>query len=581
MSKLTKARHIFPRNIKIKLIILLAGIIIGAQIETLTLSVIQPFILVLTDPSVIYTNRYLSYLYNILGFGNAASFLSFLGICIATVYSLRGFYFYLFTRIQNRFIARNTVWFSNRILAQTLKQSYLYHVNHNVAELHRAVIKNVERLFALVRNILSMLADGFMSVFILAFLLNASPSMTLVVMFLASICIIVYFRIFRKIIKSGGEEEARGLVAINKSVLQTLHGIKEIKIMRKEAYFTGRFKNVSYHTVKNRERIYTLRQLPKLFIESLCFSGAFIIISVAVAAGVDMQELVPQLGMFVLAAFRLLPAISRLTTSIMQIIRLSSSIDQVFNGLFELDKEYSAPLREPNITVDSHDITVTNVTFGYPNMRNRKPVLKDVSFAIPKNTSIAFIGPSGAGKSTLIDILLGILIPQEGGVYFNGKSIHHNFNEWAKNIGYIPQTIYLLDETILENVAFGVDKGKIDEEKVWHALEQAQLKEYVLSLPKGLQTTVGDRGIRLSGGQRQRIGIARALYNDPPILVLDEATAALDNKTEKKVMQAIKGLQGSKTVVIVTHRLSTVAHCDVVYEVSGRTVKAVRSTLPL
>lgn len=214
-------------------------------------------------------------------------------------------------------------------------------------------------------------------------------------------------------------------------------------------------------------------------------------------------------------------------------------------------------------------------------MRNRKPVLKDVSFAIPKNTSIAFIGPSGAGKSTLIDILLGILIPQEGGVYFNGKSIHHNFNEWAKNIGYIPQTIYLLDETILENVAFGVDKGKIDEEKVWHALEQAQLKEYVLSLPKGLQTTVGDRGIRLSGGQRQRIGIARALYNDPPILVLDEATAALDNKTEKKVMQAIKGLQGSKTVVIVTHRLSTVAHCDVVYEVSGRTVKAVRSTLPL
>jgi len=427
----------------------------------------------------------------------------------------------------------------------------------------------------MVSSVILLLSDGFMSLFMLAFLMVTSFSMTLVVLFLASICIIAYFRIFKSRIQASGEDEAKGIVMINKSLLQALHGIKEIKITQRESYFINRFKTIRINTIKLAERILTLRQLPKLFIESLCFSGAFLVVALIIMSGVDLQALVPQLGIFMLAAFKLLPAISRLVNNVTQFLRQKPAIDLVYNKLFESDEEFSQLLLpEPEIQVVSNDIIVTNVKFKY--VGARRQILKNVSLVIPCNKSVAIIGPSGAGKSTLVDIILGILPPSGGSVAFKGKSVHHNFSSWAKNVGYIPQVIYLLDETLLENIAFGVDKSNIDEKKVWRALEQAQLKDFVKSLPDGLQTKVGERGARLSGGQRQRIGIARALYDDPDILVLDEATSALDNDTEKAVMDAIRGLHGSKTMIIVAHRLSTIEHCDIVYRVDKRTVTQIR-----
>jgi len=570
MSRFTKARHIFPRHVKIKLVLLLVGIIVGAQIETLTLSLIQPFIWVLTDPDIIYSNQLINFVYRLFRFSGFTPFLAFLAIIISVIYALRGLYFYFFNRIQNRFIARNTVAFSNMALSRTLRQSYLYHVNHNIVQLQRIVTRNVERLFNLVSSIMSLLVDGFMSLFILIFLLMSSLSMTMVVLFFASICIFVYFKLYKNKIKSSGEEEEKGQVQINKSVIQALSGIKEIKIMCREDYFTKKFESVSYNTVKTRERVQSLRQLPKLFIESLCFSGAFIVVAGTILGGIDLQALIPQLGLFVLAGFKLLPAISRLVANITMILRLLPSIDQIYEALFKLDSKYSQVQPEPSNTIVSQDIIVSNVTFNYPEIR--KPVLEDISLVIPRNKSVAFVGTSGAGKTTLVDIILGILAPQQGSVVCNGKSVHHHFDDWAKNIGYIPQVIYLLDETIMENVAFGVEKSRIDEAKVWSALEKAQLKEFIHSLPMGLQTTVGDRGVRLSGGQRQRIGIARALYNDPSILVLDEATSSLDNETESAVMDAINSLKGHKTMIIVAHRTSTIEHCDIVYRVKKKKI---------
>ena len=244
------------------------------------------------------------------------------------------------------------------------------------------------------------------------------------------------------------------------------------------------------------------------------------------------------------------------------------SVDAVYKSLFEEADEHAKPLE--NITVPAakgNEIQVCGVTYQYPGMA--APVLEGASFAIPEKSSVAFVGPSGAGKTTLADLILGVLVPAVGGVFFKGRSIHHDFESWSKNVGYIPQQIYLLDESIIENVAFGIDRENIDENKVWRALEQAQLAEFVKSLPQGGETIVGDRGIRLSGGQRQRVGIARALYEDPPILVLDEATSSLDNETEKAVMEAVMGFQGNKTMIIVAHRLSTIERCDVVYRVEN------------
>jgi len=278
-----------------------------------------------------------------------------------------------------------------------------------------------------------------------------------------------------------------------------------------------------------------------------------------------------------LAAFKLLPAISRLVNNITQLIRLAPSVDQVFTGLYEQEEIYGVLPDEPENVLNTKDITVSNLTFRYP--KSKGNILKRINMIIPQNRSIGIVGASGAGKSTLVDIILGILPPQEGYVSFDGKSIHHHFNAWSKHVGYIPQVIYLLDDTILENVAFGVDKKYVKEDKVWAALEQAQAREFVEDLPDGLHTTVGDRGVRLSGGQRQRIGIARALYNNPSILVLDEATSSLDNETESAVMDAIHNLKGRKTLIIVAHRLSTIERCDILYEVANRAVKRIRGEL--
>jgi ABC-type multidrug transport system fused ATPase/permease subunit len=377
-------------------------------------------------------------------------------------------------------------------------------------------------------------------------------------------------KVFRKHIGATGKKHRTSHVGMTKSVNQALGGIKEVKILRREDYFQKRFLMFSNVFIYAITRFQTLNTVPKLLVESVCFGGAFIIMGLFILGGADISGLVPQLSLFVLAAFRLLPAVYRQVSLVNQLIFLKPAVEAVCKSMFDEDALYAAPINSSETAEDNSDITIRGLTFGYP--RSNEPVLEEVSFIIPHRKSVAFVGSSGAGKTTLADLILGVLTPNKGGIYYEGKSIHHHFERWSGNVGYIPQQIYLLDETIRENVAFGIDSEVVDETKVWRALEQAQLKEFVKSLPNGLETIVGDRGIRLSGGQRQRIGIARAMYVDPPILVLDEATSSLDNDTEQAVMEAVMGFKGNKTMVIIAHRLSTIQHCDVVYRVENKNV---------
>jgi len=571
MDLFYKLRCVLSRSVKIKLVLLVIGIIIGAQIETLTLSAIQPFVFVLTDPSIIYTNRMLYFIYNLFGFTDAIFFMAFLATAIAMIYVFRGLYVYFFNLIKNRFLATNTAILSNLLLINLLKQPYIYHKNRNSVKVQQYVIRTAERMYGCIGNMLSLLVDAFMSIFILVFLMASSFSMTMVVLSFAMVCIIVYFKIFKARIRSSGDEEAKGMVEINKSALQAIHGVKEIKVARRESFFTNKFKAIRVETVKFRVKMQTITQLPKLFIESLCFSGAFLVVAGVILAGVDIQALIPLLGVFMLAAFKLLPAISRMLENFTMIMRHLSSVSSVYKILTAENNYLQLP--EPTITTISRDIIVSKITFKYPDAR--KPVLRNVSLTIPFNKTVGFVGQSGAGKSTLIDIILGMLSPQTGSVIFNGESVHHKTSSWTKHIGYVPQSIYLLDETFLENVAFGIEKDKIDENKIWRALEQAQLYEFVKSLPEGLYTNIGEQGSKLSGGQRQRIGIARALYENPSILILDEATSALDSDTENEIMDAMISLHGRKTLIIVAHRSNTIKHCDIVYEVkNGKVVLA-------
>jgi ABC-type multidrug transport system fused ATPase/permease subunit len=383
-------------------------------------------------------------------------------------------------------------------------------------------------------------------------------------------------KVYRKKIRVAGEKFRASQIGMTKSVNQALGGIKEVKVLQREGYFQRRFVKFSDLFVRAFTQFTVLNSIPKLLIESVCFGGAFILLGLFIFMGSDITGLVPQLSMFVLAAFRLLPAIYKQVGQINQIIYLRPAVDAVYKSLFDDDTLCVLQLPEnKGLKLKSNrDIIVQGLTFGYP--RSDRMVLENVNLTIPHRKSVAFIGPSGAGKTTLADLILGVIFPQQGGVYYEGNSIHHNFGEWSKNIGYIPQHVYIMDETIRENVAFGIDLENVDDAKVWQALGQAQLKHFVESLPEGLDTDIGDRGIRLSGGQRQRIGIARTMYEAPPILVLDEATSSLDNETEKAVMDAIEIFKGEKTMIIIAHRLSTIEHCDIIYRVEDKKVIKVK-----
>jgi ABC-type multidrug transport system fused ATPase/permease subunit len=572
METLKKLNKIFSKKTKFKLLILLVAIIIGGFLEMLVLSLLSPFISVLLDSSIVYENPYISWVYNLLGFTNINSFLALLAFILAFIYIFRGVYFLVLSRVKIYFVARRQAELSQILLSKTLGFSYLYHTGKNVAELMRIIGGDVVTMFSMINSILLMLSDYFMMLFILVFLLILSPIMTLCVLGLSLACVLIYFKAFKGKIRSTGEINRTAGIRKSKSVLQALGGIKDIKVLRRENHFKKVFKKCNDLFIKTSTQYQFINAIPKFSIEIVCFGGAFILLGFFILGGANITDIVPQLSLFVLAAFRLLPAVSRQVSYLNTIIHNRPSVDAVYHSLFE-ENDISATL-PPEESIDandtSRDIVIRNLSFRYP--RITEPVLENLSFSIPAMKSVAFIGPSGVGKTTLVDIILGLLNPDTGGVFYEGKSIHHNLNEWGKNIGYIPQQIYLLDESIMENVAFGIDSDKIDEKKVWRALEQAQLKDFVKSLPEGVNTFIGDRGVRLSGGQRQRVGIARAMYENPSILVLDEATSSLDNETERAVMDAVMGFHGNKTLIIVAHRLSTIEHCDIVYKVENQTV---------
>ena len=302
-----------------------------------------------------------------------------------------------------------------------------------------------------------------------------------------------------------------------------------------------------------------------------CVTGLLIVVVIRLLCGVELDNFIPTLSVFAIAAFRMLPSFNRITNNMNTVMFNRTAVDRIYSDLKQSEQYLGEKCLKTTAEVDfQKEISVEGLVFTYP--KADKPVLNKVSLKIPKNTSVAFIGPSGAGKTTLADLVLGVLEPQCGKILVDGKNIQSGMDSWHKKLGYIPQSIYIMDDTLRNNVAFGVLEEDIDDVKVWKALEEAQLKDFVGTLEDGLDTNIGEGGMRLSGGQRQRIGIARVLYNDPQVLVLDEATSALDTETESAVMEAIENFNGKKTMIIIAHRLSTVKNCNIVYKVDDHNV---------
>ena len=549
---------------------------LGSLLEMAAFALISPLIAVLLDENAVYTDPFIGILYRWLGISELSDFLAFLAFALGGLYLIRGIYVYVISHYRFRFIAGKQMALATALLDKFMSFSYLYHTKQNMAHVQQTITQDVNFFFTMINMLIALFGYASMAGLMFVFLMIVSPVMTVLTVILTAICGLIYLKGVKSLVKKAGEETRTSNIAMLKTVNQALGGIKEVKVLKREPYFLKTFKKASYFFARATAKNNAVNVLPQLIIETVIFGGAFLILAMFILMGADIQDLVPQLSLFVLAAFRLLPNISRMINAYNTFLYYRPSVNAIYDSLTQEDivSVVSPQQCKDGKALSANDIVIENLTFRYPD--TPADVLVNVDLRIQANTFVAFIGPSGSGKSTLIDIILGAIQPDKGGVYFQGSSVHANHPTWNGSVGYIPQQIYLLDESIAENIAFGIDKNEIDQDKLKMALERAQLKTFVDNLEHGIDTIVGDRGVRLSGGQRQRIGIARALYLDPPILVLDEATSALDNETEQAVMEAIEHLQGEKTLIVIAHRLSTIEKSDTIYRVEGGRVTVER-----
>lgn len=570
MDVIRKLNYIFDAKQKRQIFWLFIVICIGSGLELMGVSVILPVIDGIMDPDKMLEEPIYRWIYDTLHFSSLAPLILLLLISMILVYVIKNAFLIFMYNSQYKFIFENQRVLADRMVKCYMSQPYLFHVSKSSAELLRNINKDTGDFFGALQAGIKLLTELMVCLVLGVYLLIMDKTITISVVALLGIMLFLSMKVYKKYLLIMGDRNRYYEMTLNKWVQQAFGGIKEAKILNKEQFFYNKYDEAYRGHAKSEYSYHTLITIPKPMIETICICGMLGAIAIKFWRGANITYFVPIISIFAIAAFRLLPSFNRITEYMGTIMYQKSAINSIYNDLKEVDelnkiKNQNQKKVHP-LTFDTA-VRMEDLSFRYP--RAEKDVISHLNLTIEKKSSVAFIGQSGAGKTTLADILLGLLEPTAGTVTVDGTNIFDNLNGWHKIIGYIPQNIYLMDDTIRNNIAYGEDEGSIDEERVEYAVEQAQLSELIGELEEGLDTQIGEMGVRLSGGQRQRIGIARALYHNPEILVLDEATSALDNETEKAVMESIEALHGKMTLVIIAHRLSTIKNCDYIYEIGN------------
>ena len=569
-----KLRYVFDRKDKIKLVGLAILMVIGSVLELLAVAVFNPFIEVLMQTSSIEDDSFLKLFFTHIHLNGIEQYLVVLSALIAVIYLVKNIYLSFLQNVILSFSYTTRMNLATRLLTTYMNEPYTFHLSKNIAEMQRCLQSDTSQFMSLINSCLQLTVEMVTCLALAAYLFHTSHSITVVIGVLLLLCIGLFFMISKKVSSRLGRQNENYNAKLFQWINQSLGGIKELKILQREEYFIDSYKTNYKKLIWGARVNELIAALPKYIVETVAMVGLVFAIIIKLLFGHGaLETFIPQIAVFAVAAFRLLPSVGRVNAYINSIMYNKASLDMIYDDLKEIDSE---PVQEiewqekKEKWIFTKGVTVEHVNYHYPD--SDVEVLHDISLEIPKGKTVALIGPSGAGKTTLADIILGLLPPVSGVVRMDQHNVYENLRSWREKLGYIPQSIYLSDDTIRNNVAFGIYEAQIDDNAIWKALEKAQLKEFVQGLENGLDTYVGDRGVRLSGGQRQRIGIARALYHDPEILVLDEATSALDSSTEQAVMESIESLQGLKTMIIIAHRLTTIKNADLVYEVSGGNV---------
>lgn len=568
MDVVKKLSYIFDAKQKREIFWLFIIICIGSGLELMGVSVILPVINGIMSPDRLLEQPIYEWIYETFHLTSVSPLIILLLITLIVVYVVKNAFLIFMYNRQYRFIFENQRVLADRMMKCYMSQPYLFHVSKNSAELLRNINEDTGNFFGALQAGIKLLTEVMVCVVLGVYLFIKDKTITISVVILLVIMLWLSMKIYKKYLVMMGDKNRYYQMTLNKWVQQSFGGIKETKILNKEKFFYNKYDEAYKGHAKSEYTYHTLLMIPKPVLETLCICGLLGAIMIKFLRGANITYFVSIISVFAIAAFRLLPSFNRITEYLGTIMYQKSAINSIYEDLKEVD-ELNVINREhmsKDVSIKfNREIEIRNLTFKYPNAD--KCVLENLNLNISKRSSVAFIGQSGAGKTTLADILMGLMEPSSGSVFVDGNNIYENLHAWHKVIGYIPQTIYLMDDSIRNNIAFGVNESEIDEERIKYAVERAQLTELINELEEGLNTQIGERGVRLSGGQRQRIGIARALYRNPEVLVLDEATSALDNDTEKAVMNAIDSLHGKMTLIIIAHRLSTIKNCDFVYEI--------------
>ena len=578
-SVLGKFNKLLNAKQKSRLAILGLVTVIGAFLEVIGVSLMLPLITAIMQPDIITSNKYIVYICNILDLHSHRTFVIVCIIAVIFVFIFKDFFLMMQYYIQARFVCNNQFAMQQKMLSGFLNRPYEFFLNAESGEILRVVQSDVPATYALLTTVLGMFTESVVALAISVTIFIIDPLMTTFVIVMMAVVVIAIAKLVKPVLKKKGEEQLINNSLMYKWLIQGITGIKEIKVGGKENFFKENFEISGKKYISAEKWRTVFSNIPRLMIEMVSVCSTLAFIAFMIYKGREIETLVPTLGAFAMAAMKLMPSANRIVAGINQVVFQLPSLNKLLEDIemFEEDEKKYSSYRKNNSDKALKDLTfndkieLKNITYSYQN--SDRLILDKANMIIPIGKSIGIVGASGSGKTTAVDILLGILLAKEGEVLTDGINVMEHYSEWLSNIGYIPQSIFMLDDDIKSNVAFGVKKEEQDEERVWEALREAQLEDFVRGLKDGIHTQIGERGMRLSGGQKQRIGIARALYSNPAVLIFDEATSALDNETEAAVMSSINGLHGKKTMIIIAHRLQTIKECDIVYRVGDGKIK--------
>jgi ABC-type multidrug transport system fused ATPase/permease subunit len=561
MTTPKKLWHLLSPKHRRAAIAMLGLMLIGMVLETLGIGLVIPALALMTQGELATKNPVLVPWLNSLGNPSHTRLIIAGMLILVGVYTVKALFLAFLAWWQARFVFGLQANISQRLFAGYLRQPYSFHLQRNSAELIRNTIGHASSITSVVQQGLLLLTEILVLLGISALLLIVEPLGAILVVSTLGLAGWGFNRFTHNQVLRWGKtiQHHEGLRI--QHLQQGLGGAKDVKLLGRESEFLAQYCAHNAGIARVCQLQATAQAIPRLWLELLAITGLAALVMVMIGQGKPLEALLPTLGLFAAAAFRLMPSVNRVLVA-MQYARFYLPVIETLHDELRLLDASETPQRSQPLPFN-RALTLDRVCFHYQSVEAL--ALRNVSLSIPRGASVGFIGGSGAGKSTLVDIMLGLLTPVSGTVKVDGIDIQTNLRGWQDRIGYVPQSIFLTDDTLRCNVAFGLSNKQIDENAVWRAIRSAQLEQFVTDLPQGLDTVVGERGIRLSGGQRQRLGIARALYHDPAVLVLDEATSSLDIATENGVMEAVRSLHGEKTIIIVAHRLSTVSHCDYLY----------------